>query len=181
MAADKIGMIPMPADFKYKDVFLKGMPEHKPDDEFRLKHPPMTAAKWAKIFSPFDALKGFSEALEEKDIVYVPRAEPNDDLKHDLDQKLERLHSFTWNSQLAKKNNVTVTMKVFFPHSDHSASGDMGQYRILSGIVLQVDTEVTKTLTLQNELGKFTVSFHDIDQIDNDTGIFDFVAGPEAP
>lgn len=58
-----IGVMQVPADFRYLDVFLKGKPQHDRDDPFRIRHPKMPCDKRAKIFSPFDALKGFSEAL----------------------------------------------------------------------------------------------------------------------
>ena len=58
-----IGVMQVPADFRYLDVFLKGKPQHDRDDPFRIRHPKMPRDKRAKIFSPFDALKGFSEAL----------------------------------------------------------------------------------------------------------------------
>ena len=58
-----IGVMQVPADFRYLDVFLKGKPQHDRDDPFRIRHPKMSCDKRAKIFSPFDALKGFSEAL----------------------------------------------------------------------------------------------------------------------
>ena len=58
------GVMQMPNHFKYREVFLKGRPEHKRCDEFLIRHPPMPTAKWAKFFSPFDALRGFSEALD---------------------------------------------------------------------------------------------------------------------
>ena len=58
-----IGVMQVPADFRYLDVFLKGKPQHDRDDPFRIRHPKMPCDKRAKIFSPVDALKGFSEAL----------------------------------------------------------------------------------------------------------------------
>ena len=58
-----IGVMPMPAGFKYRDVFLKGKPRHDHYDSFRLRHPSMDPGKRAKIFAPFDALAGFSDAL----------------------------------------------------------------------------------------------------------------------
>ena len=58
-----VGVMQVPADFRYLDVFLKGKPQHDRDDPFRIRHPKMPCDKRAKIFSPFDALKGFSEAL----------------------------------------------------------------------------------------------------------------------
>ena len=55
----------IPSDFKYMDVFLKGRPAHGNNDLFSVKHPSMDLGRRAKIFSPFDALKGFSEAISE--------------------------------------------------------------------------------------------------------------------
>ena len=49
--------------FRYKHVYEKGKPVHNKTDSFTLKHPPMDLGRRAKIFSPFDALKGFSEEL----------------------------------------------------------------------------------------------------------------------
>lgn len=59
-----LGYMQMPSDFKYKDVLIQGYPQHEKWDDFSLKHPPMPVSKWAKIFCPFDALKGFRELIE---------------------------------------------------------------------------------------------------------------------
>ena len=58
-----IGAMEMPPDFKYKDVFLRGRPRHEGLDPFSIRHPRMAPAKRAKIFAPFEALKGLSEAM----------------------------------------------------------------------------------------------------------------------
>ena len=50
--------------FKYKTTFEAARPVHERFDEFSLKHPSMSLSKRAKIFSPFDALKGFKDAIE---------------------------------------------------------------------------------------------------------------------
>ena len=63
----EIGSMPMPPAFRYRDVFLKGRPRHDVPDPFSLRHPPMPASRWAKIFAPFDALKGFEEAIRLKE------------------------------------------------------------------------------------------------------------------
>lgn len=57
----------MPASFKYKDVYQKGFPRHDGWDWFRRRHPPMPASRWAKIYAPFDALRGFDEAIKAKE------------------------------------------------------------------------------------------------------------------
>ena len=62
-----LGDMAMPADFRYRAVFLRGKPQHEKTDAFSIRHPPMPAGHWAKIFSPFDALKGFQEALAAKE------------------------------------------------------------------------------------------------------------------
>ncbi len=49
--------------FRYRTVLEKGKPVHDKNDSFRIKHPPMDLSRRAKIFSPFDALKGFGEEL----------------------------------------------------------------------------------------------------------------------
>jgi len=48
------------SSFRYQSVYDKGKPVHNPTDSFSLKHPSMDLSKRAKIFSPFDALRGFS-------------------------------------------------------------------------------------------------------------------------
>lgn len=57
--------------FRYQSVYDKGKPVHNPTDSFSLKHPSMDLRKRAKIFNPFDALKGFSGELfkTEMDII----------------------------------------------------------------------------------------------------------------
>ncbi len=61
--SDTVNPDPMPSDFRYKKVYEKGKPVHKMPDAFTIKHPPMDLSKRAKIFSPFDALKGFDDEL----------------------------------------------------------------------------------------------------------------------
>lgn len=49
--------------FKYRKVYEKGKPVHEKNDSFYIRHPPMELSRRAKIFNPFDALKGFSDEL----------------------------------------------------------------------------------------------------------------------
>lgn len=48
---------------RYRKVLEKGKPKHEPYDDFYMKHPPMNLSRRAKIFSPFDALKGYDEKI----------------------------------------------------------------------------------------------------------------------
>ena len=54
-------------NYRYRAVYEKGKPVHGKLDLFSIKHPPMELSRRAKIFSPFDALKGFSEAIASKE------------------------------------------------------------------------------------------------------------------
>ena len=60
-----IGYMTMPSDFKYREAFLAGRPEHTRTDRFRIRHPAMDHGRRAKIFAPFDALRGFGDAIGE--------------------------------------------------------------------------------------------------------------------
>ena len=68
-----IGMMTMPAGFKYREVFLKGKPRHDRMDAFRIRHPKMDVGKRAKIFAPFDALRGFDFAIMCKNELYTDK------------------------------------------------------------------------------------------------------------
>ena len=62
-----IGAMAMPVDFRYREVFLKGRPRHDRYDPFRIRHPSMDRGHRAKIFAPFDALKGFGGSIATTD------------------------------------------------------------------------------------------------------------------
>ena len=53
----------------------------------------MPASRWAKIFSPFDALKGFNEAVAAKEVQYEYKRELLEDDAAELDRKLDHLHN----------------------------------------------------------------------------------------
>ena len=48
---------------RYKKILENGIPQHTPFDDFSIKHPSMDLSRRAKIFNPFDALKGFDEEI----------------------------------------------------------------------------------------------------------------------
>lgn len=59
----------------------------------------MTGAERAKQFMPFDALKGFREALLEKERIVVPKRELSEEQKEELDRRFR---------QIQKNDMVTV-------------------------------------------------------------------------
>ena len=61
----ELGHMEMPPDFPYREVLQKGKPQHDRLDPFRIRHPRMDPGRRAKIFAPFDALKGFDDVIRE--------------------------------------------------------------------------------------------------------------------
>ncbi len=165
-----IGYMPHPAEFKYDDVLRHGKPVHAINDSFAVKHPAMALGKRAKIFSPFDALKGFTEAVEAKDELYVERVELSEDECANLDKKIMELQELVCNGSAARENNVTVTVTYFVPCVDENndAYGYRGQYAETKGVLTEIDT-VRRFITV----GGRKIPFGDILSIDNNTQIID--------
>ena len=151
-----IGYMPHPAEFKYDDVIRHGKPVHAINDSFAVKHPAMALGKRAKIFSPFDALKGFNEAVEAKDELYVERVELSEDECVDLDKKITELQELVCNGSAARENNITVTVTHFVPcnDADNDAYGYRGQYVETMGVLTEIDT-VKKLITVDNKRLRF--------------------------
>lgn len=51
----------------------------------------MTNQERAKIFAPFDALKGFKEALKDEEVIKMPKVMLSEDQEVDLDNILKQL------------------------------------------------------------------------------------------
>lgn len=51
----------------------------------------MAVERRAKQFAPFAALKGFEDAVREKEIIYEPRRILSEERKNELDMKLRML------------------------------------------------------------------------------------------
>jgi len=69
----------MPEDFPYRDVFLRGRPVHPEGSPFSLRHPSMECGRRAKIFAPFDALKGFGEEISLAESNHLASWDPEPD------------------------------------------------------------------------------------------------------
>ncbi len=74
---DKPAASSLPSSFKYRAVYEKGKPVHDRFDSFSIKHPPMELSRRAKIFSPFYALKGFSDAISMQEAESIARNTPS--------------------------------------------------------------------------------------------------------
>ena len=149
-----ISAMAMPLDFKYKDVFLHGRPQHQKFDDFWIKHPPMDTRHRAKIFSPFDALAGFDEAIESKLILYTEQRSLSDEEKEKIDAALNRLHALTYNSRVTRLNRPQASITYFVPCSDpHSEWYEVGgRYETVTGTVLKVDSLISRTLLINDQI-----------------------------
>lgn len=114
----EIGVMAMPSDFAYRDVYAKGKPRHDKYDWFSILHPNMDRGKRAKIFAPFDALKGFSELIGSKQNVYCFKKQLNEDEQNELNRRLTVLKNLTYNSRMARQNRVLITATYYAPCTD---------------------------------------------------------------
>ena len=81
--SNMINSTDIPSSFRYRNVLEKGKPVHDKYDSFSIKHPAMDLSRRAKIFNPFDALKGFgdelSKAQEEVTDAFLNETDPIED------------------------------------------------------------------------------------------------------
>ena len=66
----------------------------------------MLPAHRAKIFAPFAALRGFSEAVSSKETHYVKRRELGGEDLRELNRRLDVLHNLTYTGRMARENRV---------------------------------------------------------------------------
>ena len=165
----EIGVMAMPSDFAYRDVYAKGKPRHDRYDRFSIRHPNMDRGKRAKIFAPFDALKGFCELIDSKQVGYCFKRQRNEDEQNELSRRLTILKNLTYNSRMARQNRVLITATYYVPCTDTNseAYGIMGRYQTVTGICRNVD-EVSEFLTIGGE----RIAFADLLTIENEEGIF---------
>ena len=151
-----LGYMAAPDNFKYADVLRHGRPAHAVNDSFAVKHPSMSLGKRAKIFSPFDALKGFSEAVEAKDELYCERIELSEDECAELDNRITDLLELVHNGSSARENNVMISVTHFVPciDKDNDAYGYRGQYVETKGVLTCIDT-VRRIITVGGNMIRF--------------------------
>lgn len=162
---ESIGVMPMPANFRYREAFMRGRPQHARFDDFGARHPKMTCAKRAKIFSPFDALAGFNEAVSAKEVPYVEQIELGQQDREELDRRLNILHNLTFNRRMAKANRVEVTVRFYVPCKDKNnfSFGLRGLYETVTGICWNVDPDVSRTI----RVGENVIAFDSIVSIES--------------
>ena len=128
-------------------------------------------------------MKGFSEAVSSKEVQYISRIELDADAEAELSRKLKILHNLTWNGRMARANRVIASVKYFVPCQDvnNFAFANAGLYETVTGMVLRVDTEVGKEITIQTDTTKKVIGFDDILEITSKTDVFETDWELEAP
>ena len=168
---DAVGVMAMPPDFRYRDVFARGKPRHDGYDDFRIRHPGMPAGRRAKIFAPFDALRGFSEAVASKDVVYLEKTQLDIEAKEELGRRLNILHNLTYNGRMARANRPRVTVTFWEPCADEYSEfyGIKGLYATVTGICMNVEPGEEGTVLVD---GRRIPAEH-IVSLESPDGIFD--------
>ncbi|MBQ9299365.1 MAG: hypothetical protein IJ214_02525 [Clostridia bacterium] len=115
---------------KYDDILYLARPISK-------KHAPMPRSDRAKQFMPFAALKGYDDAISQKQVVYEPRMELGDEQRDRLDAALLRLHE-----TLRAGGHPRVAVLCFVPRPDGiPSSPPLGQYLSFAGVVQRMNLE----------------------------------------
>ena len=133
------------------------------------KHPMMDTGHRAKIFAPFDALRGFNLAIMSKEVLYVPKRILEEEEQEELNRRLTILHNLTFNGRMARANKPVAEVTYFVPCADrnHEAYGWKGTYTTIKDIVWNVDF-ISATV----RVGKTHIRMADISDLTAD-GIFD--------
>ena len=113
---------------KYDDIINLERPKSN--------RPSMSRADRAKIFMPFSALKGYEEAIEEKQKLVTERVELSEEQKAELDRKLKAL------AEMISKG-VKPDVKVTYFQPDVKASleenREFGKYVEVTGKLKNID------------------------------------------
>lgn len=131
---------------RYDDIINLPRPESK--------HPHMSNADRAKIFSPFAALKGHTETIRQKEILRVNKLDLSAEAAAALNEKL---------TLLEKGQMVTITYFFSDPGPDGTGGTAEGIYITLSGIIKHLDS-ISRIL----EIDDHKINFDDIADIRSD-------------
>lgn len=165
-----LGAMTMPEGFRYREVFLKGKPKHDLYDAFQIRHPQMDTGRRAKIFAPFDALRGFSAEVIAKDVCYEERPQLSEEDAVELNRRLTILHNLTWNSRMARNNHVQVAVTYYESHDDEDDTDakDLGLNKTITGTCWNVDAEAGQTILVDG----IRIPFEDLIWVDSKEDLF---------
>lgn len=142
----------------YEDIIHKKRPVHVNDD-FAVKHSRMRTEDRAKIFTPFAALKGYEESIQERQRVTELPRELDEEQKALLSEQLDALSKrlADWkkarkdpNSPVSSLSPILVTVVCFERDESMEAimrDGVRGKYVRRSGALSNID-QVGGTMTV---------------------------------
>ena len=108
----------------------------------------------AKIFSPFAALRGHGDAVEDMQHIRCDKIHLSESELLPINECL---------SQLQKQDIVQITYFFYDPGPDGSGSTAEGEYFTVSGAILQLDPAYKKLrIQADNHVGWIEISFEDI-------------------
>jgi len=85
----------------------------------------------AKLFAPFDALSGFREALREKERIIVPKIDLSEEMKDELDRRL---------NEISLRDIITI---VYYDQSEYvKLTGMVAKISPTSQIIQIVDKKI---------------------------------------
>lgn len=144
----------------YAKIMAKHRPEHN-GDEFSFRHPKMDIAKRAKLFAPFDALRGFDAAIDiaNNNASYVEKRDLDEGEIEYINHKLNRLYEiFKYNK--THHRTTTATVSAFVPACDGEGGDTFGNYTDIYGDITAI-SHIGKYIMIDNQI----VEFKDIENI----------------
>ena len=88
-----------PPSHTLRSFFPKSSQDGSPEDGLR-------------SLPPFDALDGYSESIDSKNMEYIERIDLEEDDRSELNRRLQILRSLTFNSKLARASRVKVSAPI---------------------------------------------------------------------
>lgn len=130
--------------FNYDDII--NLPYPRNDWNTLIKHPRMSIENRAKIFSPFAALRGHSDAIEEtaEKRLTIRQDELMEDSRLELDEALGTLAE-----RLQQGEHPVVKVSYFV--QDRVLAEGVGTYEELEGTVAKLDA-VTQTIQIVEKI-----------------------------
>ncbi|MCF0224622.1 MAG: hypothetical protein HUK20_10155 [Fibrobacter sp.] len=133
-------------NLNYDDIM--DLPYPRNDWNFLIKHPRMSMENRAKIFSPFAALRGHSDAIE--DTAGKKLVVRQDDLMEDSRQELDETLGVLARC-LQRGEHPLVKVNYFV--QDKTLAAGIGHYENLEGIAVKLDAH-EKTIRITDKIIK---------------------------
>ena len=129
----------------YASIAQQQRPQHQWDD-FSIKHPKMSRAGRAKIFMPYDALKGYKEAVREKERLFENKRQLSGEETEKINTRLACLVNVCASRRATGQPPPSVSVRYFteVPLSDEDIllgadpCAVRGYYLNVTGIVRKI-------------------------------------------